>query len=47
MEYCEIFYVYLISDSAKTIRLLALDFYEVIVDSGLALSPHRNLELVI
>ena len=39
------------NDSTKTIRLLALDFYAVIVDSGFArphqLSPHRNLDLVI
>ena len=28
----------LVSDSTKTIRLLALNFYEVIVDSGFALS---------
>ncbi len=42
-------YFMLISDSTKTIRLLALDFHELIVDSGFALklSPHRNLELVI
>jgi hypothetical protein len=30
----------LMCDSTKTIRLLALDFYELIVDS-----LHRNLEL--
>ena len=27
--------LYVISDSTKTIRLLALNFYEVIVDSGI------------
>ena len=41
----------LIFDSTKTIRLLALNFYEMIVYSDFALvnyhAPHRNLELVI
>ena len=32
--------VCLISDSTKTIRLLALDFYEVIVFSGFVLTGH-------
>ena len=36
-----------ISDSTKTIRLLALNFYAGIVDSGFGLSLRRNLELVI
>ena len=38
--------LYLISDSTKTIWLLALDFYEVIVDERSPKSD-RNLELVI
>ena len=39
----------LIFDSTKTIGLLALDFYEMIVDSGIALINYhlRNLELLI
>ena len=31
-------------NSTKTIRLFALDFYEVIVDEA---EPNRNLELII
>ncbi len=34
-----------ISDSTKTIRLLALDFYEVIVDSGFALINYHLIEI--
>ena len=32
------------TNSIKTIRLFALDFYEVIVDEA---EPNRNLELII
>ena len=39
------YFIYLISDSTKTIRLLALDFYEVIVDSGFALFNYRLIEI--
>ena len=45
-----IFLFELWNESTKTIILLALDFYAVIVDSGFALinpSPHRNRERVI
>ena len=35
----------LISDSTKTIRLLALDFYEAIVDSGFALINYHLIEI--
>jgi hypothetical protein len=35
----------LISDSSKTIRLLALDFYEVIVDSSFALNSYHLIEI--
>ncbi len=35
----------LISDSTKTIRLLALDFYEAIVDSGFALTNYHFIEI--
>ena len=40
---------YDLKTTTKTIRLLALNLYEMIVDSGFAhrLSPHRNLKLVI
>ena len=39
-----IFLFELWNDSTKTIRLLALDFHAVIVDSGFPTStPHRNL----
>ena len=40
----------LIFDSTKTIRLLALNFYEIIVESGFALINYHlieNLKLVI
>ena len=39
------YFIYLISHSTKTIRLLALDFYEVIVDSGFALFNYRLIEI--
>ena len=32
-----------ISDSTKTIKLLALDFYEMIVDPGFASSPSSTI----
>ena len=32
-------------DSTKTIRLLALDFYAVIVDSGFALINYHRIEI--
>ena len=35
----------LISDSTKTIRLLALDVYEVIVDEGFALINYHLIEI--
>ena len=35
----------LISDSTKTIRLLAVDFYKEIVDSGFALVNYRLIEI--
>ena len=35
----------LTSDSTKTIRLLALDFYAVIVDSGFALINYHRIEI--
>ncbi len=35
----------LVSDSTKTIRLLALDFYEVIVGSGFALINYHLIEI--
>ncbi len=35
----------LISNSTKTIRLLALDFYEAIVDSGFALINYHLIEI--
>ncbi len=35
----------LITDSTKTIRLLALDFYEVIVNSGFALINYHLIEI--
>ncbi len=35
----------LVSDSTKTIRLLALNFYEVIVDSGFALINYHLIEI--
>ena len=34
-----------ISDSTKTIRSLALDFYEGIVDSGFALVNYHLIEI--
>ncbi len=37
--------LYLISDSTKTIRLLALNFYEMIVDSGFALINYHLIEM--
>ena len=39
----------LVSDSSKTVRLVAFYFYAVLVDSGFALLnyPLRNFELVI
>ena len=37
--------LYLISDSTKTIRLLALNSYEVIVDSGFALINYHLIEI--
>ena len=46
-----LFEVNFTKNSAKTIRLFALDFYEVIVDSAFGpphpLSTPRNLELII
>ena len=36
---------YLIFDSTKTIRLLALNFYEMIVDSGFALIDYYLIEI--
>ena len=35
----------LIFDSTKTIRLLALNFYEMIVDSGFALINYHLIEI--
>ena len=35
----------LIFDSTKTIRLLALNFYEMIVDSGFALIGYHLIEI--
>jgi hypothetical protein len=35
----------LISDSTKTIRLLSLDFYEMIVDSGFPLINYQLIEI--
>ena len=35
----------LISDSTKTIRLLALDFYEMIVDEGEARINYHRIEI--
>ena len=35
----------LILDSTKTIRLLALNFYEMIVDSGFALIDYHLIEI--
>ena len=32
-------------DSTKTIRLLALDFYAVIVDSGFAIVKYYRIEI--
>ena len=40
-----IFLFELRNDSTKTIRLLALDFYAVIVDSGFALINYQRMEL--
>ena len=34
-----------ISDSTKTIRLLALNFYVLIVDSGFALINYHRIEI--
>ncbi len=43
---CSLTYILcLISDSTKTIRLLALDFYEVIVDSGFVLINYHLIEI--
>ena len=36
---------HLISDSTKTIRLFALDFHEMIVDSGFALINYQLIEI--
>ena len=35
----------LIFDSTKTIRLLALNFYEMIVDSGFSLIDYHLIEI--
>ena len=35
-----------ISDSAKIIRLLALDFYEIIINSGFALINYHLIEIL-
>ena len=40
-----VFRVCLVSDSTETIRLLALDFYAVIVDSGFALINYHRIEI--
>ena len=40
-----IFLFELWNDSTKTIRLLALDFYVVIVDSGFALTNYHRIEI--
>ena len=40
-----IFLFELWNDSTKTIRLLALDFYAVIVDSGFALINYQRMEI--
>ncbi len=34
-----------VSDSTKTIRLLALDFYEVMADLGFALANYHFIEI--
>ena len=41
-----IFLFELWNDSTKTIRLLALDFYAVIVDSGFALIKYHRKEIL-
>ena len=40
-----IFLFELWNDSTKTIRLLALDFHAVIVDSGFALINYHRIEI--
>ena len=40
-----IFLFELWNDSAKTITLLALDFYVVIIDSGFALVNYHRIEI--